>query len=116
YRAEMNFTWEALDAAQTALDKLYEAATELTQIAEHTDIEYEREFLDAVGQDLNMARALSIMWDMLGSAKVKPDVKAATLLKMDEVLGLNIEQNSKRLTRIPPNIMKMVEERQILRK
>src|SRR3990167_3293293 len=40
YRSEMNFTWEALDAAQTALNKLYEIASQFNEIHKDTDIEY----------------------------------------------------------------------------
>jgi cysteinyl-tRNA synthetase len=62
-----------------------------------------------------MPKALSVMWDMLGS-NLPADVKAATLYRMDDILGLNILKNSKRLTKIPVNVMKMVEEREKLRR
>ncbi len=115
YRSELNFTFEALESAQIALNKLYEIAAGFTNVNKHEDIEYERDFLDAVSQDLNIPKAVSIMWDMLGS-DLKDDVKAATLFKMDQVLGLRIAENAKRLTQIPPSVMKMVVEREKLRK
>ncbi len=116
YRSEMNFTWEALEGAQIALSKLYEQAAGFTEVHKDTDIEVEREFLEAVGQDLNMPRALSIVWDMLGSAHIKPAIKAATLYKMDEILGLSIAKNAALAGKIPDGIMKMVETREKLRK
>ncbi len=116
YRSEMNFTWESLKAAQVALEKLYAIASGFTEIHKNTDIEFERDFLDAVGQDLNMPKALAIMWDMLSSNKIEPRVKASTLLKMDEILGLKIAQNSKFITKIPYNIQKLVDERDYMRK
>ncbi|HVZ66700.1 MAG TPA: cysteine--tRNA ligase [Patescibacteria group bacterium] len=115
YRSEMNFTWEALDGAQTALNKLYEMASEFSEIHKDTDIDYERDFLDAAGQDLNMPKALSIMWEMLRSNIPAPK-KAATLLAMDKVLGLNIMENSKKLTDIPQAVKELVDQRNKLRK
>lgn len=116
YRSEMNFTWEALEAAQVAIERLYVAASEFSEIHKNTDIEFERDFLDAVGQDLNMPKALAIMWDMLGSKKIEARVKAATLYKMDEILGLKIRENSKQITKIPGHVQKLVEEREQMRK
>jgi cysteinyl-tRNA synthetase len=112
----MNFTWESLESAQIALTKLFEQAAGFKEINKHPDIDFEREFLDAASQDLNMPKALSVMWEMLGSQDLRDDVKAATLFKMDKVLGLNIEKNAKRIAKIPANILKMVEEREKLRR
>jgi cysteinyl-tRNA synthetase len=115
YRSEMNFTWESLAGAQEALNGIYEQASEFDEVHKHADIEFERDFLDAAGQDLNMPKALSVLFELLRSDLPKP-VKAATLFKMDEVLGLKIKENSKLLNDIPQNILKMVEERETLRR
>lgn len=116
YRAEMNFTWEALDAAQAAIERLYAIASDFDEIHKNTNIEFERDFLDAVGQDLNMPKALSIMWDMLSSSKIETRIKAATLFAMDEILGLKIAENAKHISKIPVNIQKLVEEREKYRR
>ncbi len=115
YRSEMNFTWKALEGAQVALDRLYEIASGFTQIHKDTNIEFERDFQDALNQDLNMPKAISVMWDMLKS-KTPDSVKASTLFQMDKVLGLKIQENSKRLVNIPDRIREMVGERNKLRK
>ncbi len=115
YRSEMNFTWEALDGAQNALIKLYELAASFDHVNKYTDIDYEGKFMDAVNQDLNMPKAMSVMWEMLRSG-IALDVKAATLFKMDEVLGLNIREKSRELLEIPQFIQDMVNERNKLRK
>ncbi|HVT01151.1 MAG TPA: cysteine--tRNA ligase [Patescibacteria group bacterium] len=115
YRSEMNFTWEALDGAQTALNKLYEIAGEFSEVHQDTDIDYERDFIDAAGQDLNMPKALSVMWEMLRS-DIPDAKKAATLLEMDKVLGLNIAENSKKMSTIPQAVKELVDQRNKLRK
>lgn len=115
YRSEMNFTWEALAGAQEALNGIYEQASEFGQVHKYADIDFARDFLDAVGQDLNMPKALSVLFDLLRSDIPKP-VKAATLIRMDEVLGLKIRENSKLLNDIPERVSEMIEEREKLRR
>jgi cysteinyl-tRNA synthetase len=114
YRAPMNFTWEALEGAQTALRKLYETASKLPAGGGFADRD-EVEFLHAVNQDLNMPKALAIVWEMLRS-DVSDDKKAAALKRMDEVLGLKIFETSSEIGSIPESIKKLLGEREKLRK
>ncbi len=116
YRNEMNFTWDSLDAASVALSKIYDISGEFKEIAEHSDIDFEREFLDAANQDINMPKAVSIMWEMLRSSKLSDPEKAATLYKMDEILGLGIRENARRASNIPVSVLTLVNEREKLRK
>jgi len=113
YRSKMNFTWEALDAAATALGKMYEIASQLPSPAGYAN-KYEVEFERVLGQDLNVPRALAIVWEMLRSDE-KPEAKAAALYRMDDVLGFNILELSKKLVEVPENILRMVAERNALR-
>lgn len=113
YRSKMNFTWEALDAAATALGKMYEIASQLPSPAGYAN-KYEVEFERVLGQDLNVPRALAIVWEMLRSDE-EPEAKAAALYRMDEVLGFNILELSKKLVEVPENILRMVAERNALR-
>lgn len=113
YRSKMNFTWEALEGAAVALKKLYEIASSLPNPAGVAN-KYEVEFLHALSQDLNMPRALAIVWEMLRS-KESPEAKAAALLRMDEVLGFDIQRLSKELNDVPEYIKQMVAERNVLR-
>ncbi len=115
YRSEMNFTWEALEAAQTALEKLYEAAGEFDEVHKYAHIEYERDFTDALEQDLNMPKALSIVWDLLKNSRIPNPEKAATLREMDKILGLKIFENAKKRMQIPRAVLKLAEERDYLR-
>ncbi len=115
YRTAMNFTWEALEAAQSALEKLYEIVSEFTQVHKDSDIEYERDFYDALDQDLNMPKALSVMWELLRTNKVDNAHKAATIREMDKVLGLRIFGKAKLTVQIPPRILQMANERDQLR-
>lgn len=115
YRAKMNFTWEGLEAASTALKKLYEIASKLPEGEGYAD-KYEIEFLHVLNQDLNMPKALSIVWEMIRDSSLAESKKAAALRRMDEVLGLHIFETSEKMTTIPQHIMDMVGERNRLRK
>ncbi len=112
YRQEMNFTFEALEAAQTALNRLREEISNWGK-PKVGCAEFEERFLQAINNDLNMPEALSIVWELVKS-DYPTSAKAESLFKMDQVLGLNLGQEQK--LEIPEEIMKMVKEREELRK
>ena len=118
YRQEMNFTWESLDAAQTALNKLYGEVSFYVN-ASNLIKEYENQFLDAVNDDLNMSKALSVAWEVIRSDKSSEE-KLATVLKFDEVLGLSLKDSvsilQKQQKEIPVEVKKLLEARGQLRK
>jgi len=118
YRQEMNFTWESLDAAQTALNKLYREVSFYVN-ASNLIKEYENQFLDAVNDDLNMSKALSVAWEVIRSDKSSEE-KLATVLKFDEVLGLSLKDSvsilQKQQKEIPVEVKKLLETRGQLRK
>lgn len=116
YRQEMNFTWEALEGAQNALDRLRK------EIAGYEEpkvgcAEFESKFFDAIFDDLNMPKALSILWEVVKS-DYPSSAKAQTLYKFDEVLGLNLKDSKKYFENkeIPLEVRKLMEQRQLLRK
>lgn len=118
YRQEMNFTYAALEAAENALKKLYEDAARWDEPAGGIP-EFEQKFSEAINDDLNMSKALAVVWEMVKSDH-QSSAKAKSLFRMDEVLGLNIKAISSHLKSeegiIPGHIRKLVEERQHLRK
>jgi cysteinyl-tRNA synthetase len=119
YRQEMNFTWEALGAAQIAYKRLVEEVAELPSPKVGSK-EYEKKFLEAINDDLNTAKALGLVWEMLKSDDVPDYAKAESLFRMDQVLGLDLEnakEKKKTLKIIVPNeVQRLIEERNGLRK
>src|SRR5258706_16431779 len=94
YRQEMNFTWESLEAAQTGLHRLRDEITNYElQITNGKQLigcaEFEQRFIDAVNDDMNMAKALAVVWELVKS-DYPASAKTASLKKMDEVLGLDL--------------------------
>jgi cysteinyl-tRNA synthetase len=55
------------------------------------------------------------MWSMLGS-DADPAMKSATLIKMDEVLGLGLAAVIGKPLEVPPEVMKLVHAREAARK
>ena len=112
YKKPINFTFEAMDAAKVALNRLkegYKRHLVGEEIVEESFIkEFETRFLEAINDDLNMPQALSVIWDVVKYEK-KSKLLAELLLKFDTVLGLNIDKEEK--IDIPEEIINIVEER-----
>jgi cysteinyl-tRNA synthetase len=126
YRQEMNFSFPALDAAQNAYKKLvleisrWEDPLFDSGQVPHTALkDYEDRFFEAINDDLNMSKALAVVWELV-KADIPSGAKAKLLFKFDKVLGLNLQEMSQqvRLAQgvVPGHIQQMVEERQRLRK
>ncbi len=113
YRQKLNFTWEALDAAQNALEKLYQSLIDLDSPATVSD-NYYNDFLDVINDDLNTPKALALMWDLLKS-ECPLEMKTKTLFKFDEILGLNLEKEyqltKSKLDNIPDKIKNLLTTR-----
>lgn len=89
YRKPLNFTWEALHAADLQLKKLQKFASHQETIGAVSSL-YIDQFTDALSDDLNTARALAVLWELMGDATLDDADKWATLLKFDEVFGLDL--------------------------
>lgn len=116
YRAKLNFTWEGIDAAATALERLRRAVYEWGDPAgADADAGYLEQFSNAINDDLNMPRALAITWELVRSA-LAPATKKATIIEFDRVLGLNLAAWQPKEEEIPAEIMVLVEDRAAARK
>lgn len=116
YKKPINFTFEAMEAAKIALNRLREGYKRHLLgndiVEEKTIQEFEERFVEAINDDLNMPLGLSVIWDVVKFEK-KSSKLAKLLLKFDEVLGLNIEKEDK--NELPEEILKIVEERKCAR-
>ena len=112
YKKPINFTFEAMDAAKIALHRLKEGYKRhlegKDEVSEEVIAKFEKDFLEAINDDLNMPQALSVVWEVVKQEKKSPEF-AQLLKKFDKVLGLNIDKEEE--FEIPEEIMKIVEER-----
>lgn len=90
YRSPLNFTWDALLAAQSALGRLRTAYFSWDANGA-PDAEFERRFMGEVNNDLNIPRALALTWELAKSG-LSSAVKRATFDQFDKVLGLQLSQ------------------------
>lgn len=114
YRAKLNFTWESIDGAATALGRL-RTAMHGWGAANGIDDGFVAQFTDQVNDDLNMPRALAVVWDLVRS-DLPAGVKKGTLLHFDHVLGLGLADWQPAVTVVPDAILALVDARQTARK
>ncbi len=114
YRSRLSFSWDVLEGAQTALNRLRAAAYSWGEPG-IVDEDYIDKFADHVNDDLNMPRVLALAWDLVKSDL--PDAtKKATLLFFDQVMGLRLAEWAPVEEAIPDAIMALVEQRTVARK
>jgi cysteinyl-tRNA synthetase len=116
YRTQLNFTWEALDAAQTGLDRMRQGFHALpADAAMPADPAQVERFTDMLNDDLNLPRALSVAWEVLrGDAPAA--VRRATLAKFDEVLGLGLATWQPQRVDVPADVEALAKARADARK
>ncbi len=110
YRQKLNFTWDGLDGAARSLERLRNASHEWGQPGQ-VDEELLDKFVEQIDDDLNMPRALAVTWELVRS-NLPADVKKATLLQFDRVLGLDLANWKPKDMEIPAGVMELVEMRQ----
>lgn len=117
YRKKLNFTWEGMDSAKIALDRLREAYQKhlngTEDVAEELISKYEKDFNEAINDDLNMPVAMSVVWEV--AKRTEKSKKLAELLKQfDRVLGIKIDEYKKE--EIPDDIKELLTKRAEARK
>lgn len=122
YRKGMNFSFEALKGAESALSGLRFRISSLRNEKERTVLSPEKEqktqvfenhFNKALADDINTPQALAVLWEMLKS-NIPSEDKYDLAMSFDEILGLNLSEAPKKVE-IPENIKKLMDERQKLR-
>lgn len=115
YRNKINFTWESIDAAKVALNRLREGYLKhcngTDEVMQKEISEYETRFLQAINDDLNMPVAMSVVWDVIKNAKKSIKFKEL-LLKFDEVLGFDLKNyEGPKQKELPGDIKELVNQR-----
>jgi cysteinyl-tRNA synthetase len=110
YRAKLNFTWDSLDGAATALQRLRLAADSWGP-PDRADVEYMQKFTEQINDDLNLPRAVAVTWDMVRSG-LPAATKKATLLQFDRVLGLRFTEQQPLEEAVSEALMALVQQRQ----
>jgi cysteinyl-tRNA synthetase len=98
YRQQQAFTWDALEAADTALRRLLAnaaAARDAGGTADPATVDpYRRRFWSALADDLNTPRALAVVWEAARADDLTPADRWAFLAEADQVLGFGFADAS----------------------
>lgn len=94
YRNYLNFNWESLESAREANKSLHKKTDPLigkaTAIESEAAKKFQQEFKEALGDDLNVPKALGVLNSMLRSDLIEGE-KAALVQDFDKVLGLRLD-------------------------
>lgn len=120
YRQKINFTFESMDGAKTAYERLggllLQHKASQTKTDEKVTKKYLAEFEKAINDDLNIPLALGVLWTMLKEDKSADIYQLA--LKMDKVFGLRLsefEPKKEESAELPDEVALIAEERATVR-
>ncbi|MFT4311327.1 MAG: cysteine--tRNA ligase [Candidatus Woesearchaeota archaeon] len=111
YRKELNFTWQALEAAKTARENLIKKISTLQKKEVETinTKKYLDEFKEAINDDLNTPVAIAIIRKALNDQKLSSTEKYTIAKKSDEVLSLNLFETKE--IKVPEEITMLAKKR-----
>ncbi len=133
YRAQLNYTDEAIQAAAHGLEGLYDFVAraaggtkdEGRRTKENGSVaEWQQPFVDkfvaSINDDLNMPGAMAAVYELIAEANRRDEAAAIlpTLYDWDQVLGLRLEETaSNRLAEtLPADLQNLIDQRQEARK
>ena len=124
YRSKLNFTWDALGAAQNGLYKLYDEVKAVyledyyirSKFVPWRDIKksrsllnYKERFSRIINDDLNTPKVLALLWAMLADPALTLKDKIMHIEAFDKILGLKLKQ---RVGLPPSKVRGLVKERE----
>ena len=104
YRKPLVFSWETLANAEAAYQKLFKRITNLKtegEVDENAVAAYRQSFIDAVGNDINTAQGLTVLYDMLKDKTISDATKRAIAGDLDKVLALDLLSGKKEEPKAP---------------
>jgi cysteinyl-tRNA synthetase len=126
YRKKISFSWEILDSARSAFQRLKNRVIEFSNLnlsivydpsIDKIMDKYKLKFQEAINDDLNLPEGLAVLWDVVRDEKLNANYKLQLIYDFDKVFGLNLaEAKEKSAGTIPDEIMKLVDERTAAKK
>jgi cysteinyl-tRNA synthetase len=124
YRSQLNFTWEALAAAERALERLRARVGEWARDptvaapegpapapdAAEAARPYQERFRAAVEDDLDTPRALVVLSELEADESLPPAARFQTVAAFDRVLGLDLTRVVE--AELPPGAGELIERRE----
>ncbi|MEX2017282.1 MAG: cysteine--tRNA ligase [Candidatus Pacearchaeota archaeon] len=118
YKKPLNFTWDNLDAAKNAYQRMKNIISNLKKSHDKTNkknMELARkQFIEIISDDLNVPKALAYFWDILRENRLNNTEKYHLAIEFDKFFGLDLEKEEK--GDIPKEVKKLVKDREEMRK
>ena len=113
YRSQMDLTWNSISASQKNLNRMRERMQEWSKTRGNPDKNYLTQFELALNEDLDTNKVLQLLRTLEKDETVANGDKYQTVLKFDEVLGLDLNHapEAKREVEITPEIKALLETR-----
>jgi cysteinyl-tRNA synthetase len=111
YHSILEFSIKSLKSAQEGYERLKNIVGEIKN-DKKANKNYLNQFKKAINDNLDMPKALSILWKLIRDKKATGKIK--TIQEFDKVLGLNLLKKEE--LKIPTEIKKLVAERETARK
>jgi cysteinyl-tRNA synthetase len=113
YRSQMDLTWNSISASHKNLNRMRERMQEWSKTRGNPDKNYLTQFELALNEDLDTNKVLQLLRTLEKDETVANGDKYQTVLKFDEVLGLDLNHapEAKREVEITPEIKALLETR-----
>ena len=114
YRKQLVFSYDALDQAQLTLNKL---RSRISNIINDKDLNqdkfdlYNNRFIDELGNDLNTANCITVLYDLLKDTDVNGHTKLELIKSFDSVFGVDLIKNEEVDSDLEQFILTKIEER-----
>ncbi|TSD08150.1 MAG: cysteinyl-tRNA synthetase [Parcubacteria group bacterium Greene0714_4] len=123
YRSQLQFSFEALHAAESALESLAVYFLPRAKLSSEPDKTYMNTFEEYLADDLNTPKAIALVWDLIKDESIPEPNKIATIAEFDRVLGLGLTERAGELEQaylkktiplesLPENVQKLIAERE----
>ena len=124
YRSQLSFSEDSMNSARASRRSLVERLSRIREdespaVLEELGpraLEYLDDFALQAGDDLNMPKALSGLWNMVKDDRVSGAEKLTIAFVMDRIFGLGLEQAAVRDESLDGSLAKLIEEREQARR
>jgi len=112
YKSKLIYSKENIEAAEVSLKKLKDRINKLEINNEENNPklkkEYLKNFLEFINDDLNIPKAIALMWDLIKDENLSDKEKYETIQEFDKIFSLDLKKES---ITIPEKILKLAIER-----
>ena len=118
YRSELKFSWEALTSCRAAFNILKEKYLDFRKKKSavnkksHLVVIYMKKFESAINDDLDMPKALVLLWEVVKHKDLKDNEKRFLLEEFDKVFGFDLKKLRSKKTVVPSDVVKLAKERE----